>query len=157
MCICDLMRIQYHIFTMYMISRVCTDFLTLPQGLIKYSDIPYDVTPYGSNAVYLNLYILLWPCMTEYHILFHSTILLQFLVRMFVLFLLRVCLIPNTILWSLYDSWFQAPNIIILFFLISIYLISLLYFLIGTTPMIRYLNLLKRLPCVCLVMKYLII
>ena len=28
------------------------------------SDLPYEVTPYGSNAVYLSLYGLIWPCMT---------------------------------------------------------------------------------------------
>ena len=36
---------------------------------------------------------------------------------------------------------------------ISIYLISLIYFLIGMNPTIRYLNFLKRLTSIVLVMK----
>ena len=73
---------------------------------------------------------------------------------MFVLYLIRGYLIPNTLLWSLYESWFQVPNIHILFFLISLDLIDLILFLIGMTPMISYINLLKALPCVGLIIKF---
>ena len=63
----------------YMISHIRTDFLTLTYGLLNPSDLPYDVTPYRSNNVYLTLYGILWPCTTECHILFHSTIFLYLL------------------------------------------------------------------------------
>ena len=33
-------------------------------GILNYSDIPYDVTPYGYNALYLTSYGLLCPCIT---------------------------------------------------------------------------------------------
>ena len=56
MCIYVLMRIHCHIFLIYDLTR--------PYGLLNSSDIPYDMTPYGSNAVYLTLYVLLWPCTT---------------------------------------------------------------------------------------------
>ena len=139
----------------YMISYVRTDFLTLPYELLNSSDLPYDMTRYGSNAIYLTLYGLLWPYTTYttfYLIPFYNITLLA-IVHMFVLYLFCGCLIPNTRMWSLYAPWFQGPNIHILFFLISLYLISFISFLIGMTPMIRYLNFLKRLPCVVLVMK----
>ena len=32
--------------------------------ILRYSDIPYEATPYGSNDVYISLYGLLWPCTT---------------------------------------------------------------------------------------------
>ena len=48
----------------------------------------------------------------------------------------------------------SGKNIHILFFSILLSLIYWLYFLIGITPMIRYINFLKTLTCVCLVMKY---
>ena len=53
---------------------------------------------------------------------------------MFALYLLCGCIITNTILWSFYASWFQGPNIHILFFLISLSLIYLLSFLIDMPP-----------------------
>ena len=73
------------------------------------------------------------------------------LVCVFVLYLLHRCMIINTLMWSLYAFWFQVPNIYLLFFLISLSLISLIYFLIGMTPVIRYLKNLKGLPFVGLV------
>ena len=73
------------------------------------------------------------------------------LIRVFVFYLLRGCLIPNTLLWYLCASWFQGPNIHLLFFLVSLSLISLL---IGMTSIISSQNFLNRLPCVGLIMKY---
>ena len=32
--------------------------------IFQYSNLPYDVAPYGSNAVYLSLYGIIWPCTT---------------------------------------------------------------------------------------------
>ena len=45
---------------------------------------------------------------------------LYLLVRVFVLYLLRGCMIPYTLMWSLYASWFQGPNIHLLLFLVSL-------------------------------------
>ena len=104
----------------YMISRVYTYFLTLPYIFLNFSYILYDVTPYGYNAINLILYGLLIPCTTQCRILFHSTILLNLLVRMFVLYLLHGCLISSTLLWYLYDSRFHGTNIHIIFLLISL-------------------------------------
>ena len=47
-----------------MISHVRMDFLTIPYGLLNSSDITYEVNPYGSNAVYIILYVLLWTYKT---------------------------------------------------------------------------------------------
>ena len=88
----------------YMISYVRTDFLTLPYELLNSSDLPYDMTRYGSNAIYLTLYGLLWPYTTYttfYLIPFYNITLLA-IVHMFVLYLFCGCLIPNTRMWSLY-------------------------------------------------------
>ena len=104
--------IPYHIFRIY--CFIC------PYILLKYFNLTYDVTPTISNDVYLTLYGLLWPCRTQYNILFHSTTFLYLLVRMFVLYLLRGCLITNKLLLSFYDYWFQGINIHILLFLISL-------------------------------------
>ena len=71
-----------------------------------------------------------------FYIIFHLFVL-YLLVRVFVLYLLCGCLIPNTLMWSLYTSWFQGPNIHLLFFLVSLSWIS---FLVGMTPIIRSLN-----------------
>ena len=81
-------------------------------------------------------------------------IYLNYLARVFVLYLLRGCLIPNTLLWSLYAYWFQGPNIHLLFLLISLSLISLISFMIGVNNIIRSLNFFNILTCVGLVMKY---
>ena len=75
---------------------------------------------------------------------------LYLLFCVFVLYSLCGCLIPNTIMWSLYAYRFQEPNIYWLFFLVSFSWIS---FLTGMTPMIRFLKLLKRISCVVLFMK----
>ena len=48
----------------YMISHVCTYFLNIWYVLLNSSYLPYYLTPYGSNDVYLTLYGLLWPCAT---------------------------------------------------------------------------------------------
>ena len=77
---------------------------------------------------------------------------LYLLVRLFVLYLLIGCISINTLRWSLYASWFQGPNIYLLFLLIF-----LNYFLIGMDPIIRSLKILNRMPCIGLVMKYPII
>ena len=74
-CIYELIRIygltciRYHIFHIYMISHVLTisyvlDCSSSDLPIFRSSDIPCYVTPYGSNAVYLSLYVLLWPCTT---------------------------------------------------------------------------------------------
>ena len=84
-----------------------------------------------------------WPTWSE-------ATCIYLLVRVFFLYLLSGCMIPNTLMWYLYNSWFQEPNIHLLFFLISLSWIS---FLVGMSPMIRYLKFLKRLTCVGLVMK----
>ena len=93
------------IYFVYIVSHVRTDFLTIIYELLNYCDLSYDAITYESNAVYLTLYVLLWPFTTLCHILFHSTIFLYFLVHMFVLYLLCGCLILNTfvlcyLLWS---------------------------------------------------------
>ena len=68
MCIYILMHIPYHIFRIYMISHiltishVLTDFLYSDLPIFRSSNLPYDVTPYVSNAVYLSLHGLLWTC-----------------------------------------------------------------------------------------------
>ena len=57
-----LTRIRYHIFRLYIISHVLaishvlTDFRS--HTYLRTSDLPCDVTQYGSNAVYLSLYSL---------------------------------------------------------------------------------------------------
>ena len=73
-CIYNLMRIyglthiRYHIFHIDIISHVLriSHVLTYLRSsyipIFQYSNIPYDVAPYGSNSVYLSLYGLLWPC-----------------------------------------------------------------------------------------------
>ena len=73
---------------------------------------------------------------------------------MFALYLLRECLIPNTLLWYLCTSWFQETNIHLLLFLVSF---SFLSFLILVNSMISSLNFSNRLSCVGLVVKYPII
>ena len=149
MLIYGLMRIYGHIFCIYDI--------TCPYGLLNSSYLLYGVTPYVSNFLYIIFYGLLVPCTTQCYILFHSKIFLYLPVRIFVLYFLRWCLITNTLMWSLYASWFEGQNIHILFVLISLYLICLIYFLIGMTPMIMSLNFLKKPTCQGLVMKSLII
>ena len=62
------MCIHYHIFCMYYLARQYV--------ILNSSDILHDVTPFGSNAVYLTLYGHLWAYTTQCRILFHSTILL---------------------------------------------------------------------------------
>ena len=44
--------------------------------ILRYSNLLYAVAPYGSNAAYLSLYGLLWPCMTytAFHIWNLSTV-----------------------------------------------------------------------------------
>ena len=61
-CIYGLMNTPYHIFHIYMISHVLTISYVLTYS--RYSNLPYDVTQYISNAVYLSLYVLLWNCTT---------------------------------------------------------------------------------------------
>ena len=78
-----------------MISHVCKDFLTLLYIIIKSSDFLYDVTPCGSNFIYLNLYGILFPCTNYFHILFYSMILLYLIFHTFSLYLLCGCLISN--------------------------------------------------------------
>ena len=51
-----LMRIHYHIFRMYDLTRM--------YGIFNSFYLTYGVTPYGYNAVYLTLYGLLWACTT---------------------------------------------------------------------------------------------
>ena len=60
-----LIHICYHIFFIYVVSNVLPIFTrTSDLPIFQSSDIPYYVTPYGSNAVYLSLYGLLWTCTT---------------------------------------------------------------------------------------------
>ena len=74
-CIYSLMRlyglmcIRYHIFCIYIISHVLylqshSYLWTSDLPIFQYSDFPYDLVPYLSNAVYLSLYGLLWLCTT---------------------------------------------------------------------------------------------
>ena len=79
---------------------------------------------------------------------------LYLLVRLFVLYLIHGCMITKTLLWYLYASWFQGPNIHQIFLLISLSFISLISFFIVMTPMVRYKNFLKIPPCVGLATKY---
>ena len=95
LCICIKHLIYTTVSFVYMILHVRIDFLTLPYRLLIFSNLPYDVTPYGSNDVYLTVSGLLFPCTTQYNILFYSNIFLYLLVRMFVLYLLHGCLIPT--------------------------------------------------------------
>ena len=107
-----------------------------------------------SYVTYLDFSWILRACLlVPFNYLFHLFVL-YLSVRVFVLYLLCGCLIPNTLLWSLYVSWFQGPNIHLLFVLIPLSLIYLISFLIGMTPVIRSINFLKRFTCVGLVMKY---
>ena len=48
----------------YTISCVHMDFSPLTYRILNYFDLMYDVSPYGSNAIYFSLYGLLCPCMT---------------------------------------------------------------------------------------------
>ena len=62
MCIYGLTRIRYHIFCVYIISHV----LMISHVLTEFrsSNLLHDVTPCGSNSIYLSLYSLIWPCTT---------------------------------------------------------------------------------------------
>ena len=48
----------------YIISHIRLYLLNLPYGLLNSFYLPYDVTPYGYNALYFNLYGLICPCTT---------------------------------------------------------------------------------------------
>ena len=102
-------------------------------------------------VAYLEFSWILWARLLVHFTLYIPYIFLYLLVRVFVLYLLLGCMIPNTLMWSLYISWFRGRNIHLLFFLVSLSWIS---FLIGMIFMIRSLNILNILPCVGLVMKY---
>ena len=128
-----LTRISYHIFHMYIISHVLaishalTDFQS--HTYLRTSDIPCDVTPYGSNAVYLTIQ----PYMDLYDLCGLQSWNLS-----------TVPGVTPTHSCGHISEWGQN-------------LMSYTYFLVRITPMIRCLNFLNRFPWSALVIKSLII
>ena len=66
-----------HILYIHDLTRTYNLTHTYGLSILRSSDLIYDVDPYGSNSVYLSLYIILWPCTT--YMAFHFWNLSTFL------------------------------------------------------------------------------